>query len=95
MDGSKRLNKKLIEVISNYLPDLIVLGHADLINFQTLVFIKKNYPEIKVCQWFLDRMDSDWSKNLVRFKDKIKLMDQIVDLKENLKDTYEEMEGGE
>ena len=30
-DGSKTLNKKLLEVISNYLPDLIVLGHADLI----------------------------------------------------------------
>ena len=69
------MNNKLIEVISNYLPDLIVLGHADLINFKTLVFIKKNYPEIKICQWFLDRMDSDWSKNLIRFKDKIKLMD--------------------
>jgi glycosyltransferase involved in cell wall biosynthesis len=75
LDGSKKLNNKLIEVISNYLPDLIVLGHADLINFKTLVFIKKNYPEIKICQWFLDRMDSDWSKNLIRFKDKIKLMD--------------------
>ena len=31
LDGSKKLNNKLIEVISNYLPDLIVLGHADLI----------------------------------------------------------------
>ena len=75
IDGSKKLNKKLIEVISNYLPDLIILGHADLIEFNTLKFIKKNYPDIKICQWFLDRMDSDWSKNLIRFKDKMNLMD--------------------
>ena len=75
LDGSKKLNKKLIEVISNYLPDLIVLGHADLVNFETLNFIKKNYPDIKICQWFLDRMDTQWSKNLVRFKDKMDLMD--------------------
>ena len=37
-DGSKTLNKKLLEVISNYLPDLIVLGHADLIKKETLKF---------------------------------------------------------
>ncbi len=75
LDGSKKLNNKLIEVISNYLPDLIVLGHADLISFKTLSFIKNNYPKIKICQWFLDRMDSDWSKNFIRFKDKMDLMD--------------------
>jgi len=75
LNGSKKLNNKLIEVISNYLPDIIVLGHADLIEFKTLKFIKKNYPDIKICQWFLDRMDSDWSKNLIRFKDKMSLMD--------------------
>ena len=46
LDGSKKLNNKIIEVISNYLPDLIVLGHADLISFKTLSFIKNNYPKI-------------------------------------------------
>ena len=75
INGSKKLNTKLIEVISNYLPDLIVLGHADLVDFKTLSFIKKNYPDMKICQWFLDRMDTQWSKNLIRFKDKMALMD--------------------
>jgi glycosyltransferase involved in cell wall biosynthesis len=74
-DGSKKLNSKLIEVISNYLPDLIVLGHADLIKYNTIKFIKKNYPNIKIAQWFLDRMDSEWISNLERFKDKMNLMD--------------------
>ena len=31
-----RLNKKFIEVISNYLPDIIVFGHADLIKRETI-----------------------------------------------------------
>ena len=75
IDGSKRLNKKFIEVISNYLPDIIVFGHADLIKRDTIIFIKKIYPNIKLCQWFLDRMDTKWIKNLNRFKDKIDLMD--------------------
>ena len=73
--GAKKLNKKLIQVIINYLPDIIVLGHADLIDYKTLKFIKTYYPKIKICQWFLDRMDSEWKNNLTRFKDKMDLMD--------------------
>ena len=75
LKGAKKLNNKLIEVISNYLPDLIVLGHADLISIQTLKFIKDYYPKIKICQWFLDRMDSEWKGNFIRFTDKMDLMD--------------------
>ena len=75
IDGSKRLNKKFIEVISNYLPDIIVLGHADLIKRETILFIRKTYPKIKFCQWFLDRMDSKWIVNLKRFRNKLDLMD--------------------
>ena len=75
IDGSKKLNSKLIEVISNYLPNILVLGHADLIQAETLFFIRKNYPHIKIIQWFLDRMDSDWLINKKRFLSKIDLFD--------------------
>ena len=73
--GSRKLNNKFIEVIGNYLPDIIIFGHADLIDRTTIKFIKKHYPKIKMCQWFLDRMDSEWLKNLLRFKNKFDLMD--------------------
>ena len=75
LNGSKRLNLKLIEVISNYLPNIIVLGHADLIKIETLTFIRKNYPDTKIVQWFLDRMDTDWVINKKRFLSKIDLFD--------------------
>ena len=75
LDGSKRLNKKLLEIISNYIPDLIILGHADLIKIETLEYIKKMYPNIKFAQWFLDRMDTLWIANKKRFLDKISIMD--------------------
>jgi len=75
LNGSKMLNTKLIEVISNYVPDIIILGHADLIKVETLKFIKKNYPQIKLVQWFLDRMDTKWLANKKRFLDKINVMD--------------------
>ena len=75
LKGSKRLNKKLIEVISNYLPDLVVLGHADLISNETLDYIKKIYPNIKIVQWFLDRMDAEWKINRSRFENKFNFTD--------------------
>ncbi len=75
LNGSKKLNKKFLEVISNYLPDLIVFGHADLISRETIKFIKQLFPNIRLCQWFLDRMDSKWIINLKRFKHKYDLMD--------------------
>ena len=74
-DGSKKLNSKIIDTIANYLPDLIILGHADLVSLSTLKFIKKNYPSIKITQWFLDKMNEGWKKNKRRFLDKIELMD--------------------
>jgi glycosyltransferase involved in cell wall biosynthesis len=74
LNGSKYLNKKLLAVIGNYTPDLIILGHADLIKIETLRIIKKFYPQIKISQWFLDRMDSSWKSNKKRFLDKIDVM---------------------
>ncbi|MDA9167706.1 glycosyltransferase, partial [Candidatus Pelagibacter sp.] len=75
LNGAKYLNKKLLAVIGNYVPDLIILGHADLINIKTLKLIKSYYPQIKISQWFLDRMDSSWKFNKKRFLDKMDIMD--------------------
>jgi glycosyltransferase involved in cell wall biosynthesis len=75
LDGSKKLNSKLLDVISNYVPDILILGHADLIKIETLIYIKKNYPQIKFAQWFLDRMDQKWAVNKKRFLNKITIMD--------------------
>ena len=73
--GSKFLNTKLLTVVGNYAPDLIILGHADLIDINTLKNIKSYYPQTKIAQWFLDRMDSKWKLNKKRFLDKIDIMD--------------------
>ena len=74
--GSKSLNLKLLEITGNYIPDLIVLGHADQISNETLSKIKSFYPLTKICQWFLDKMDdNDWKINKKRFEKKIKYLD--------------------
>jgi len=75
LNGGKYLNKKLLSVIGNYVPDLLILGHADLIDINTLKLIKQFYPNIKISQWFLDRMDSEWKYNKKRFLKNIEIMD--------------------
>tara|TARA_A100001011_G_scaffold304969_1_gene319426 strand:+ start:817 stop:2922 length:2106 start_codon:yes stop_codon:yes gene_type:complete len=74
--GSKSLNNKLIEIVSNFIPHIIVFGHADQVSNETINKIKNFYPSIKYCQWFLDRMDDNqWKINKKRFLNKIDNVD--------------------
>ena len=74
--GSKSLNNKLIDIVGNFIPDLIIFGHADQISNDSVKKVKDFYPDIKFGQWFLDKMDNDyWTINKNRFKQKLELMD--------------------
>ena len=78
INGKKKLNEKLIKTCKNYKPDLIVLGHADLISEDTLGELKDNLPHIKIVQWFLDPLNTrgpDYLKNKKRILDKINHID--------------------
>jgi spore maturation protein CgeB len=79
MSGAKNLNKKLIQTCENFQPDLIVLGHADLIKIETLQDLKITYPNLKVAQWFLDPLGKrgpDYEKNKKRIMDKMSVIDK-------------------
>tara|TARA_Y100000590_G_scaffold292919_1_gene329881 strand:- start:3107 stop:5242 length:2136 start_codon:yes stop_codon:yes gene_type:complete len=77
--GTKKLNSKLINTCHNFRPDMIVLGHADSIFPQTLKDLKKNYPNLKIAQWFLDPLNKrgpDFAKNKQRILNKIDQVDE-------------------
>ena len=72
-NGSKTLNEKLKRTCYNYKPDLIIMGHADLISPQSLGELKSDYPNMKISQWFLDPLNKygpDYLKNKKRILDK-------------------------
>ena len=76
--GSKTLNEKLRKTCYNYKPDLIVLGHADLISAEQIGELKDDYPDVRFSQWFLDPLNKngpDFERNKNRILDKIKYMD--------------------
>ena len=78
ISGAKSLNKKLKITCYNYKPDLIVLGHADLISSEMLGELKDDYPNLKIAQWFLDPLNKfgpDYLKNKNRILDKLKYID--------------------
>ncbi len=76
--GSKSLNEKLRKTCYNYKPDLIILGHADLINADQIGELKDDYPNTRFSQWFLDPLNKkgpDFERNKQRILDKIHYMD--------------------
>ena len=76
--GSKTLNEKLRKTCYNYKPDLVVMGHADLIDSEQIAELRNDYPNTRFSQWFLDPLNKkgpDYVRNKERILDKIKLMD--------------------
>ena len=76
--GSKTLNNKLRKTCYNFKPDLIVLGHADLVSPEMLGQLKDEYPFLKIAQWFLDPLNingPDFYKNKNRILDKSEFVD--------------------
>ena len=77
-NGSNTLNEKLKSTCYNYKPDMIVLGHSDLINAQQLGQLKDDYPSVKIAQWFLDPLNiegPDFERNKKRILDKSDFID--------------------
>ena len=76
--GAKTLNDKLKKTCYNYKPDLIIMGHADLISSQQISELKDDYPNVRVGQWFLDPLNKngpDFERNKERIMDKIEVVD--------------------
>ena len=78
LKGAKTLNNKLKKTCYNYKPDLIVLGHADLISADQIAELREDYPNARFGQWFLDPLNKngpDYLRNKDRILDKIKVVD--------------------
>jgi len=76
--NKKNYNKKIIETVENLNPILIVLGHCSRIDSETLEYIKKIHPNIKIAQWYVDSLiptGPDYNSHLKTFNKYIHLVD--------------------
>ncbi|MGB0415851.1 MAG: glycosyltransferase family protein [Coraliomargarita sp.] len=52
--GKTASNKKLIETATNYQPDMMLLGHCDIIKNETLDEIRRRVPKVRIAHRYLD-----------------------------------------
>ncbi len=74
--GIKSLQSNIINNFKNFKPNLVLLGHADAVNKETIEFLKDN--NIKIAQWFLDpvsKLGPDFKNNKKRITEKDNLVD--------------------
>ncbi len=78
LKGARTLNDKLKKTCYNYKPDIIMLGHADLISPDQIQELRNDYPNVRIGQWFLDPLNKkgpDFERNKDRILDKIDMVD--------------------
>ena len=62
-------------MLNNFRPDLLVLGHCDIITEETLKQIRRLIPSLKIVHWFLDAL---WiSRNVARLKSRMHSTDAL------------------
>jgi hypothetical protein len=70
--GVSKMKKSILRTIDNLEPELILLGHTELLNEEVLEEIKNRYPQMKIAMWWVD-----WLKNLSSIKNKIRYLDVL------------------
>ncbi len=78
--NNTHINQKIINIADNYRPDLIILGHNNILEHETLYKIKTNYSS-KVVLWYEDALGHrgegpNWRNNLSLIENNNELIDQ-------------------
>lgn len=60
--GMRKMNKRFVETAERIAADVVLLGHAEFIEAETLMEIKKRLPKCKIVMWWVD-----WWHNLVKY----------------------------
>ena len=76
LKGTKYLQETTINNIKNFKPHLVILGHADAINIETIDYIKSN--NIKIGQWFLDPVGKN-TPDHIKNKDRLLSKSNFID----------------
>ena len=54
LNGERKANRFLLKTVSQFQPDLLLLGHSELITVETLERIREMVPGIKIALWYVD-----------------------------------------
>tara|TARA_A100001015_G_C15017702_1_gene726330 strand:+ start:299 stop:1354 length:1056 start_codon:yes stop_codon:yes gene_type:complete len=77
-NGRLYLLDRIKNMIKNFLPDIILIGHVDKLFYLDFVKLKNDHPNIIFVQWFLDSLNKDgpdFEKNKNRFLNRYQICD--------------------
>lgn len=64
--GKRKLNNHLIEYCRVTKPDALLIGHADLIEAETILKIKEMFPQLRVMQWSCDWIVPNYAERNIK-----------------------------
>jgi hypothetical protein len=70
------MNRRLIETAQAIAPDLLLLGHSELVHNETLIELRRLRPNMKIAMWWVDTVDG-FLVNRDFFIERIDLVDDI------------------
>lgn len=73
--GTGAMNRQLLETVYNIEPDILLIGHSEIIWNETLHEIKKILPNIVISMWYVDPLFND--KKLVHIYDRLENIDNL------------------
>ena len=79
--SNKRNNENFLNFCLNVKPDILLLGHADTINTETLLKIREKLPQIKILQWNVDAINpilESGQRNIKNIKSKLAVVDYTL-----------------
>lgn len=69
----RSIKRPLIDLCAYHRPDVVLLGHADLVDVEVLEALRHNSPSVKIAQWNVDPV---WHvDNVARIRKKIPFVD--------------------
>ncbi len=74
--AKRKVNEHLIKYCQSLKPDALILGHADTIKTETILQIRKMFPEMKVLQWSCDWIVPGYAEHNIKvLHDKLPCVD--------------------
>ncbi len=64
--GANWANKEILKIVNNLEPDLVLIGHSDLMSPNVLKEIKKQFPQTKIAFWYVDPLYLEQKLGFVR-----------------------------
>lgn len=55
--GIQKMNRRLIETAQAIAPNLLLLGHSELVHNETLIELRRLRPNMKIAMWWVDPLD--------------------------------------